>query len=472
MRSFSEFQTTLDQTALDKADQARLRSSAAWAYLLLRPGMEFVRQRSNFILGWQVAASSRQAVSEGVSAGAVGRAGVPPLGSWMILPNLTTPATRTVLPNADALYGAAHIELDLLGPVVLSVPANLDDRYFSVSVMDAHLNNVAHIGPHWTGNEAVKALVVPPGWQGEAPEGMKLIVSPTVSACLYNRMLVRRTGGDIDRVREWQAGLRITQLSKWGQQGVVPDEVPVKNFLHPDLNETTDTFEYLSIGLAHLKRNPMVKEASWLAEMVSGAGFDRARAEENLRKAVEDGVEEGTLLLDASLATWPRDNGWMRPDPSLGLPNPYVQRSAAYQQFQIGSNDMPEATYWFNDTDTDGKGLDASGRQVYEMTFAPGQAPPIHAGGYWSLTMYNADSLLCENPINRYTVRADNPGFAAAGDGAITITLATDLPPGASEGNWLPAPDGRFRLGLRAYYPASPILEGSWIPPAVKRVLT
>ena len=176
MRSFSAFRNDLRASELAAAEVVRLRSLACWAYLLLRPGMEFVRQRSNFILGWQAAAAAGAAVTGGVSAGAVGRAGVPPLGSWMLLPNLTSPATRTVLPSNDALYGAAHVELGLVGPVVLSVPANVDDRYFSVAVMDAHLNNVAHIGPRWTGNDAGDFVVVPPGWEGSTPDGMPVIV--------------------------------------------------------------------------------------------------------------------------------------------------------------------------------------------------------------------------------------------------------------------------------------------------------
>ena len=217
MRPFSEFDAALPADLVRQAGADRLRSLATWAYLLLRPGMEFVRQRSNFILGWQAAAAAGAAVAEGAAAGAVGRGGVPPLASWMILPDLTSPATQTVLPSNDALYGAAHVELDRLGPLVIHVPANLDDRYFSVAVMDAHLNNVAHIGPRWTGNGATDHLLVPPGWHGQAPADMPVIRSPTVSACLYNRMLVGYADGDIGRVRQWQAGLAITQLSHYGE---------------------------------------------------------------------------------------------------------------------------------------------------------------------------------------------------------------------------------------------------------------
>ena len=466
MRSFSEFDAALGADDLARAEEARLRSLATWGYLLLRPGMEFVRQRSNFILGWQAAAGSSPA---GPSAGAGGTSGVPPLGSWMMLPELTSPTTQTVLPSNDALYGATHVELDLLGPMVVSVPANVDDRYFSVSVMDAHMNNVDHIGPRWTGNDAVDVLVVPPDWTDVAPDGMRVVTSPTPSICLYNRMLVRYEDGDLDRVRRWQAGLRLTQLAHWGEADPVPDDVPTDAFVHPEINTMTDAFEYLTIGLAHLAHNPLVSSAGWLASLVSGASWEAAAGDPDLRRAVAAGVDDATLMLDASLTTWPRDGGWMVPDPRLGLPNPDVQRSAAYQQFQIGSNDVAEALYTFTDTDTDGRVLDASGGAVYELSFGPDETPSVEPSGYWSVTMYDEHSLLVDNPIDRYATRPDRPGLETDVDGRLTFVLAAELPADVPEANWLPAPSGRFRLGLRVYYPDPLLVAGPWSPPPVTR---
>jgi hypothetical protein len=472
VRSFSEFDASLGMPDVAQADQDRLRSLAAWAYLLLRPGMEFVRQRSNFILGWQAAVQAGAAVSSGTSAGAVGAAGVPPLGSWMILPNLTTPATRTVLPSHDALYGAAHLELDLLGPVVVTVPPNIDDRYFSVAVMDAHMNNVAHIGPRWTGNDGGDHLIVPPGYSGVTPGGLPVIEASTTSICLYNRMLVEPVAGDIDRVRAWQAGLRLTQLAHWGEAHPVLDDVPTQAFVHPDINTMTDAVEYLRIGLDHLLRNPMVREASWLEAMVRGAGLVAAGDDPDLRAAVEAGVDEATRMLDATLTTWPRVDGWMVPDDRLGLPNPEVLKAAAFQQFQIGSNDSSESVYYFVDTDPDGAALDASGGARYELAFPPGGRPPHHGTGYWSVTMYGRDSLLVDNPIDRYALRPGSPGFQPRPDGTLVVTMSTALPDGVAEGTWLPAPAGPFRLGLRLYYPKDQARTGAWMPPGIRRALT
>lgn len=411
MRSFSTFRVDLSSDEVAAAEVAAARSRATWAYLVMRPGMEFVRQRSNFLLG-----GAR-------------------LGQWLILPGLTTPHTRTVLPSHDALYGAAHLELDQQGPVRVHVPANIDGRYYSVSVMDAHFNNVGRIGPKWTGDAAGDYLVVPPGWDG--PRDETVIESPTPSVCLFNRMLV--IDDDLAPVQQWQSQLRLEAERE------VTDTA---GFLHPEINTLTDAVEYLRIGAAHIRHNPLVEQAQWFVH-------ESLAADLGLPAAIDAGVDDATAMLDATLTTWPRVDGWMVPDPALGLPNPQVLRAAAFQQFQIGSNNIAESAYYFADTDGAGDLLDASGGRVYELRFD--QPPPVAAPGYWSVTMYNEDSFLVDNPHNRYVVRPT---------GSVTITCSVEPPSDTTW--WLPAPDGRFRLGLRAYYPREPIIAGTWMPPAVR----
>ncbi|MGZ5404913.1 MAG: DUF1214 domain-containing protein [Nocardioides sp.] len=472
MRSFSTFRNDLPSEDLQAAEAARLRSLATWSYLLLRPGMEFVRQRSNFVLGWQAAAAAAGgAVDDGVSAGAVGRAGVPAIGSWMVLPTLTSPATQTVLPSYDALYGAAHLELDRSGPIVAAVPAAPDERYFSVAVMDAHMNNVGHIGPRWTGWDEVQVLLVPPGWTGTAPAGMVTMKSSTASVCLYNRMVVRdpHDADDLDLVRAWQAGLRLVPLARWGTDDESPADVPVDDLVHPTINTLTDGVDYLRIGLEHLRRNPLVEPASWLSDLVQDAGFEAAAADPVTRGAIEQGLDDATAILDARLTTWPRRHGWMVPDLELGLPNPKVDVAAAFQQFQIGSNNAAESVYWFGVDDADGRRLDAS-ESSYTLRFAGDDLPPVHDdGGYWSLTMYDEHSFLVANDQDRYRIWWDTPGLVLDPDGSVTIHLSASAPIDVPTGNWLPAPTGPFRLGLRMYYPRLDHLERGWTPPAAVR---
>ena len=335
-----------------------------WGYLLLRPGMEFVRQRSNFILGWQAAAA---AAEPGVRVRRLARSGVqgvPPLGSWMILPDLTSPATQTVLPSNDALYGAAHVELDLLGPMVVSVPANIDDRYFSVAVMDAHLNNVAHIGPRWTGNGATSTVSScrpvgtarsPDGHAGDpCADAVDLPVQPHAGRLRGRRPRPRPplAGWPAD-LPSWRSGADVDP---------VPDDVHVSDFVHPDLNTMTD-----ALRVPRDRAGPpssatrSSSRRAWLSTP-GPAGGARAPSRRALPRRRARASTTRPRMIDATLTTWPRINGWMLPDPTLGLPNPDVQRSAAFQQFQIGSNDVAESVYYFIDTDATGQVLDGQRR--------------------------------------------------------------------------------------------------------------
>jgi hypothetical protein len=101
------------------------------------------------------------------------------------------------------------------------------------------------------------------------------------------------------------------------------------------------------------------------------------------------------------------------------------------------------------------------------MHFAPGQAPS--AKGFWSLTMYDGDYFFVDNPLSRHTLSARDP-LKFNADGSLDLYLQ-HYPPGADrELNWLPAPEGRFVLMLRFYWPKPALIDGSWKIPPVKRV--
>jgi hypothetical protein len=84
--------------------------------------------------------------------------------------------------------------------------------------------------------------------------------------------------------------------------------------------------------------------------------------------------------------------------------------------------------------------------------------------------MYGENSLLVENPLNRYIVRPNSPGLTYAADGSLTLYIQHAQPKGVPEGNWLPAPEGAFNVALRTYQPQVAIVNGTWFPPGIVRV--
>lgn len=71
---------------------------------------------------------------------------------------------------------------------MLQVPAS--DRYYVLQFVDAWTNNFAYIGTRGTGNEAGEYLLVPPGWEGTAPEGTTPVRFPTRIASIVGRFAV------------------------------------------------------------------------------------------------------------------------------------------------------------------------------------------------------------------------------------------------------------------------------------------
>jgi hypothetical protein len=118
--------------------------------------------------------------------------------------------------------------------------------------------------------------------------------------------------------------------------------------------------------------------------------------------------------------------------------------------------------------DADGKPYE--GTNKYVMQFDKGQMPPADA--FWSLTMYDAEYFFVANKLNRYTLSSRNK-FKLNKDGSVDLYIENASPGKDKEANWLPAPEGKFVLMLRLYWPKETppsIIDGSWKPPAVKKV--
>src|SRR5262249_41477659 len=138
---------------------------------------------------------------------------------------------------------------------------------------------------------------------------------------------------------------------------------------------------------------------------------------------------------------------------------------AAWTYFAVGGNLVEDAIYPLGLVDADGQKFD--GANKYTLRFAKDGLPPVDA--FWSLTMYDKDSYLVDNPINRYAL-GDRSDMTRDADGGLTIYIQSDSPGGGKAKNWLPAPKEGFKLALRLYGPKKQVADGTWKPPAVQRV--
>jgi hypothetical protein len=451
-RRIEDYRADVPPDAIADALARNTRSIAMQAYLHAFPAFLHLRQLTEFI---QV----RRCVAPDEC----------PLGGWVLMRELATPATTTVSPNVDTLYGAGHVLLDRHGPVLLEVPP-IPDRYYSVALLDASFDHFAVLSPRTVGSKGGTWAIVPPGWAGELPGSISLIEAPTPSVCLLQRIFIR-SEAEYEVVRGYQDAITLVPLATlWRTGAAFPTDLDLSDLEVPGLRATTDPLAFFRWTNRYRGDNPPPASDAGLMALFDTVGVGPGSTlpeDEGMLRAIADGASDAQDLIDGLISSAPTRGGWQVPDPTTGIAGPHIARRAAVQISQMGALPAIEATYFFAFQDAEGLPLDGACR--YEITFSAGQLPPVQELGFWSLTMYDRSSLLAENPAARYALRPDSSAFEFGEDGSLTLVLAAERPERTPDGNWLPMPDGRCNVALRTYLPEPAVVDGTWFPPPIVR---
>jgi hypothetical protein len=196
-----------------------------------------------------------------------------------------------------------------------------------------------------------------------------------------------------------------------------------------------------------------------------GAQFKLDVFDADARKAIEEGVVAAQKAIrDEGSKMGEMVNGWQVAR-DLGRDGTKYTYRAAWTFFAVGGNVVEDALYPFGLVDADGKKFD--GVNKYVLRFTKDEIPPVEA--FWSLTLYDKDSYLVDNPLNRYAL-GDRGKCKLGEDGSRTLYIQSGSPGADKESTWLPAPKkGSFKLALRLDIPKKQVADGTWRPPAVQR---
>jgi len=156
--------------------------------------------------------------------------------------------TAVPTPNSDTPYSFVWMDLRA-EPIVLSVPAVDQNRYYSVMLCDGNTYNYGYIGSRATGSEPGDYMVVGPDWKGTTPVGIKKVFrsSTQFSVAGYRTQLFNPD--DLDNVKKVQAGYKVQTLSAFLNQAPPPAS-PAIDFPKIDKELVkTNFFEYLDFAL-------------------------------------------------------------------------------------------------------------------------------------------------------------------------------------------------------------------------------
>jgi len=397
-----------------------------------------------------------------------------PVNQFGNMTRFPAPSDRTVVRmNIDTLYTWAWLDL-AKEPMVLSVP-DTRGRYYMMPMLDAWTNIFASPGSRTTGNKAGNFAVIGPGWKGELPKGVKPIRSPTNVVWVIGRT---KTDGpqDYAAVNALQAEFKLTPLSAFGKPytpppGVVDPTVDMKTGPVDQLAKM-ETATFFTMLARLMAANPPPKsDAPALALLakigvVPGKDFDPGKLDPAIAKALDKSVPIALEKLQAAAKKAGKPvNGWNIVPMTIGKFGKDYGLRAVVALVGLGANLAEDAIYPNAFVDSSGKPL--SGASRYTVHFDKGQTPPANA--FWSLTMYDAQSFLVANPINRYALSSWMP-VKYNQDGSLDVYIQKESPSKEKEANWLPAAAGPFSITMRVYWPKPQMIKGTWIPPSVQRV--
>jgi hypothetical protein len=431
--------------------------------------------RMAYVWGWPLVSSHNRrglfakAPHAGLNGGVLP---VAPVGQLAFLTDYIKPEqTFVTCPNQDVVYGMGYYALDK-EPTVFQVP-DFGDRFWVYALYDARTDQFAEIGKAY-GTKPGFYLMVGPNWHGETPPGITAVVrSSTELAASAPRVFLNDTAEDREAIQSVLNQIMFYPLSQfdgkmkttdWRKLPIFP--VPAGAAGETKWVEPAKFFAQLP-GVMKLVP-PLPGEEALYASI--GSVLDAAAKDPEVMRTLTETAIAAEKELIAPLFQWRYNgvsagNGWTSAKNNAQWGSDYLSR-AAIAKSNMYVNRPTETKYFYNDNDSAGQQLD--GKNLYAITFARGQTPPVK--GFWSLTLYNEYHLFSPNALNRFSLGTKNKTLQYNADGSLTLYAGGKSPGKDKESNWLPAPAGAFSLFMRAYWSEKAIIDGTWTPPQVVKV--
>jgi hypothetical protein len=431
--------------------------------------------RMAYLWGWPMVnmINRRAAITQAPEPGRLnGVLPAAPRGQIAMLNDYIDPGqTFIACPNQDVVYGLGFFSLDQ-EPVVIQVP-DFGERFWVYALYDARTNQFAEVGKPYNSKSGFY-LMVGPKWSGEKPAGIEAVLrSSTELANAIPRAFMDDTAEDRAAIQPVINQIVAYPLKDFDGKMKTKDWSKAPTIPGPKSTGGGETkwvlpekfFDQLGTVLDIVPPLPG-EEALYgqFRSLLAAAAADPTIKQTLLQLAPE--AEHG--IID-SFHEWkhngrPAGNGWNRSTNNAQTGVDYFDRTGTAKS-NMFDNKPTETQYYYTDGDSTGASLNGDGN--YQVTFAPGQDPPVN--GFWSLTLYNEHHFFNPNALKRYSLGTKNKTLKRNADGSLTLYAGAKSPGKDKESNWLPAPTAHFSLYLRAYWGKQPILDGSWQPPSVRK---
>lgn len=400
-----------------------------------------------------------------------------PRGQIGMLHDYITPSeTFVTCPNQDVVYGLGFFSLDE-EPVIIQVP-DFGKRFWVYALYDQRTDQFGRLGKPY-GTKPGFYLLAGPKWKGKKPAGVREVIrSSTALANAIPRIFMDDTPEDrvaIQKVINQVVAYPLKDFTgkmktiDWKGTPDIPAPPSAEGAAGGETKWVVPEkfFDQLPQVLATVA--PLPGEEAMYAQFRQL--MDIAAKDPGIKQALVEVAKETEESVIKPFFQWqhnghPAGNGWNRSTNNAQWGIDYFNRTGTSKS-NMFDNRPDETQYFYTDHDESGEQLD--GDNNYTVTFAAGQEPPVK--GFWSLTLYNHLHLFSENELKRYSLGTkNNKSLKRNADGSLTIYVGPTSPGKDKESNWLPSPKEPISLYIRAYWGKEGIINGTWKPPAIKKV--
>jgi hypothetical protein len=376
-------------------------------------------------------------------------------------------------PNTVSIYQAAWMELGD-EPMVMETPPNvlgfIDDAWFEYVV------DFGNAGPDK--GQGGKFLILPPGYEGDVPEGYHVARSQT-----YGNWVAWRgfqvNGSTRPAIEATRKQFRIYPLSQ-------KDNPPAMNFIDvsgvPHNTIHRMDFGYWEEVNEAIQAEPLTGISPEIRGLLSSIGIEKGKKfnpDQRMTKILTEAAKIGSVTARA-LTARPRDQRhYLYPGERIWT-NPFIQGrydflldgatlvdSRIYMHFYATgitpamaiSNVGKGSQYAIAYLDRTGDALDGS--KTYRIHLPPN----VPAKDFWSFTLYDNQTRAMLQTDQRFP-GIDNLGqdLKKNADGSFDVFFGPTAPKGM-ENNWLQTVPGKgYNIIFRLYGPLQSFYDKTWKP--------
>ncbi len=411
------------------------------------------------------------------------------------------PKTLVTTPNSDVLYAMSYVEMGETGPIVFEAPPNLQGILLDFWQRPIPVDGGEYFGdvglPGPDAGEGGSFLVLPPGYEGNVPEGYYVYRSGTNNLFIFLRAFYDDPDNLTPAV-ELMEQVKVYPLNL-PEAERAPMEFPNASGVDANMLPRSDFSAFEQIkwlldsegqnlagpdGLGMLASIGLIEGEAFAPDDETRAILDTA-ADVAYKMSRAVGLTEE--VAGKSYLIWP-DRHYVNPANNAAEPGADKSLDLEWVNRAHGYRSIEERIWFFTDyyswspgmvSQTPGRGAfygvvfsDADGDPLVGGTSYKVTLPPdVPAELFWSMTLYEAEnSSGLATEARRFPSLGSRDKPVVNEDGTIDLYIGPEVPEG-HEANWLAtAPERGFFGILRLYGPGERAIDLSWKPGDFEKV--